>query len=294
MRCQGIAATGCHCPHPVPQLLTPQALEDLSGVAAKCTAFAVYSKAQRQLQLGGSLFFRMEAATLEPGEAAPASLPFCSQPLMALASAAAAPGSQDVQQPAPCPQQTGSRRAGLQLRTLHCCYGRPPAGSSLLPLAFTDSCGELVHAELLDMAACQLGLGAAGSSSTDSLAAAADAGSSRAGSSGTPAGLMCRLVLRRCSELLSSLRAASSPPNLLRGIAIAGMGMQPAERAAWQQLLGHGAPHSAGPPVDAQVSVAELQALPPARCAHAACAEAGACAAVHARWFLRCTPSLQF
>ncbi|PRW57054.1 mediator of RNA polymerase II transcription subunit 13-like [Chlorella sorokiniana] len=33
------------------QLLTPQALADLTGTAAKCTAFAVYSKAQRQAGL---------------------------------------------------------------------------------------------------------------------------------------------------------------------------------------------------------------------------------------------------
>lgn len=267
----------------MPQVLTPQALADLSGAAAKCTAFAVYSKAQRQLQPDGAA----EPMALEPGEAAPASLPFCSQPLLALASAAAAPGSQDVQQPAPCQQQPGGGPAGL--RTLHCCYGRPPVGSSLLPLAFTDSCGELVHVELLDVAACQLGLGVAGSSSTDSLAAAVDAcGSGKGGGSGTPAGLMCRLVLRRCNELLSSLRAASNPSNLLHSIAVASVGMQPAEREAWQQLLGRAALHPAELPAAAQVSVVELQALPPARrvpVPRLVCMCINACAAHPACWY---------
>lgn len=248
------------------QLLTPQALADLTGTAARCTAFAVYSKAQRQVQPDGSL----EQMSLEPGEALPASLPFCSQPLVALASAAAAVRSaQDVQQPAASQQQQSSSEAGPQQRTLHCCYAPPLAGSSLLPLAFTDSCGELVHAELLNSAACGLGLGAVGSRSSGGAAAAG----SNAGSdvdSGIPASVVCRAVLQRCIELLASLRAVSGMADALQDLAISAVGMQPSEQEAWRQLLQHDARHDVlqqmGLPQDSCLSVVELQALPPARC----------------------------
>lgn len=257
------------CPRPL-QLLAPQALADVRGTAARCTAFAVYSKAQRQVQPDSPL-----ELALEPGEALPAPLPLCSQPLMVLASAAAAGHStQDVQQPAAaCQHQHEGSEVGVQQFALHCCYARPPTGSSLLPLVFTDSCGELVHAELLDSSACGHGLG-----SSSSAAAAGGSGSrnSSGGGSGTPAGVACRLVLQRCVELLASLRAAGGPSNLLQDIVVSAVGMQPAERIAWQQLLERDALQHAGLPEGCQVSVVELRALPPARCAMVLCGGARA------------------
>lgn len=259
------------CPRPL-QLLAPQALADLTGTAARCTAFAVYSKAQRQVQPDSLL----EEMALEPGEALPAPLPLCSQPLMVLASAAAAArhSVQDMQQPAAAGQhqQEGSE-AGVQQYALHCCYAQPPTGSSLLPLFFTDSCGELVHAELLDSSACGHGLG-----SSSSAAAAGGSGrrKSSGDGSGTPAGVACRLVLQRCVELLASLRAAGGPSKLLQGIVVSAVGMQPAERTAWQQLLERDALQLTGLPEGCQVSVVELRTLPPARCAAVLCGAAKA------------------
>lgn len=256
----------------LPQLLTPQALADLTDVAARCTAYAVYSKTQRQVQPESPL----EEMALEPGEALPAPPPVCSQPLMTLSSAAAGHSTQDVQQPAASQCQQDGSDSSLQPRTLHCCYAQPPAGSSLLPLAFTDSCGELVHAELLDRAACGLGLGTLGSSGSaaaaagNSSSAAAVGSSSRShgggSSSSTSAGRACRLVLQRCGELLASLQAASGPPAVLQDIVISSVGLQPAERLAWQQLLEPAELQQAGLAEGARTTVVELRALPPARC----------------------------
>lgn len=249
---------------PAPQVLSPQALADLSGAAVKCTAFAVYSRVQRPAPPPDS---PLEQADAEPGEAAPASLPLCSQPLLVLAPQAGQqpPASAPQQQPAEDGEciDTAVEAGPPPQRTLHCCYGRPLPGSSLLPLAFTDSCGELLHAELLDTAAASLGsLGLAGSS-TESLAAAAEASSSPGGSAA--ARRMCRLVLRRSVELLGMLRTASNPPNMLHSLAIAGTDMQPGERQAWRQLLQEDAAASELPP-GAELSVVELQAPPPSRC----------------------------
>ena len=317
------------------QVLTPAALDDLSGTAAKATAFAVYCKAQRQLapdegssqqqqrrrqqeqqpeqpeqqqpeqeqqqqqqQQLEQQQQQLEQQQQQPeqqhhqqqleqqqhqqqqleqqqhqqqqqqqpeqqqpeqqqpgcdptegsGAAAP-SLPFCSQPLLALASAAVPALQQDVRQPAPHRQEqqehgggTSGSAGSLPPRTLHCCYGQRTC-AGLLPLAFTDSCGELVHVELLDCSA------------AGGLAAAA--GSSGRGAEASQA---CHLVLRRCLELLSQLAPATSPPRLLQCLAIAGMGMSEAERGAWRRVLQQ---HAAELP--AVATVVELQALPPAR-----------------------------
>ena len=295
---------------PRPQVLSPQALSDISGTAAKCTALALYSKVQH---VPDHTQHQLAASTLEGEEAAPA-LPFCSQPLMVLAHAAM-PATQDVQQPAlPGQQQqqqqqreqqvedqqrrpeedTGAMGAegparstapALPLRTLHCFYALPPPGASMLPLAFADSCGELVHAELLDTAAARIsGLGMAVSSSDSLVAAEAAPGRS-------PAAQACHLVLRRCLELLSLLRAASSPPNLLHSIAIAGSGMGEEERQAWQQLVGQDPGLQLELPAGAEVAVLDLQAPPPARWADPAAWHLGA-VCVGVSWASSPVPSL--
>ena len=70
---------------------------------------------------------------------------------------------------------------------------------------------------------------------------------------------------QRCLELLGQLRAASSPPNLLHGVAIVGRGMQAAERQAWQQLLEQDPGLALELPAGAELAVLDLQAPPPAR-----------------------------
>ena len=252
------------------QVLSPQALTDISGAAARCTAFALYSKVRHvaaDTQLEAVL-----GAAAQPGEAVPPRLPFCSQPLLALASVAApaaAAVQQQQQQRDSAATATAEGHGGsgggapsLERRTLHCAYALPPPGTSLLPLAVTDCCGELLHAELLDTSAGGLGgLGAAASSS-DSLAAAASGTASRRP---CPASRACHRVLQRCLELLGQLRAASSPPNLLHGVAIVGRGMQAAERQAWQQLLEQDPGLALELPAGAELAVLDLQAPPPAR-----------------------------
>lgn len=320
-------------PTPCLQLLSHEALADIDGTAARCTAFALYSKARHM-----PTDTRLEQLVVAPhsAEPQPAVLPFCSQPLLVLASAAAAtasggqeqslpgqqapPGEQEQRQqlhagagpsaqiaepslPQPpllpglpaeqqedgecmevaepqhaqhdhiqsqqqagdCQLEAGGRGSepALPLRTLHCFYAPPPPGCPLLPLAVADSCGELLHAELLDTSAVQmagLGLGPAGNG-TDSLQEAA--GVPPAASSS--ASLVCQLVLGRSLELLGMLRAASSPPGLLHSLAIATTGMQPAEREQWRQLVGGDTPAALGLPAGAELAVLDLHVLPPAR-----------------------------
>lgn len=264
-------------------------------------------------------------------EAQPAALPFCSQPLLVLASAAVGsatggqqqPGQQQVQAaqqqqqgrpqqeagaapspplPAPLPgpaaeqQEDGEcmdvaepQRAGhecpqlqqqavsslvvgvsrdsepaLPRRTLHCFYQAPPPGCPFLPLAVADSCGELLHAELLDTSAAQMagrGLGLGGSS-TDSLHAAAPGMGTAASRA---ASRVCQLVLERCQELLGMLQAASSPPGLLDSLAIAATDMQQAEQEAWRQLVGGNSSTVHGMAAGAELAVLDLHAHPPAR-----------------------------
>ncbi|KAL4452275.1 hypothetical protein ABPG75_007937 [Micractinium tetrahymenae] len=321
------------------QLLSPAALADIDGTAARCTAFALYSK-MRHVPTDSRV--EQLVATAQPLEAQAATLPFCSQPLLVLASAAAVEtgtaeqqrvqlGKQPVQleqqqqqqqqteledpplpsEPAPplpalppslneeqqedgeCMELVELQSKALQdvqqqqasscqleagdsssepaaPRTLHCFYALPPPGCPFLSLALADTCGELLHVELLDMSAeglAGLGFGIAGSS-TDSLMAAAPAAAvaPAAGSSGrTPASRVCQLVLQRCLELLGSLRAASSPPGLVHSLAIAAAGMQPAEREAWRRLVGGDASAALALPAGAELAVLDLHAFPPAR-----------------------------
>ena len=254
-------------------MLSPQALADISGAAARCTAFALYSKV-RHVAADNQLEPVVGVAAL-PGEAVPPPrLPFCSQPLLALA-AAAAPAAAAVQQQqqqrdstAPAAAEglnsggvSGGGAPSPERRTLHCAYALPPPGTSLLPLAVTDCCGELLHAELLDTSTGVLGSLGAGASSSDSLAAAVVGTAS-----GHPCpARACRRVLQRCLELLGQLRAASSPPNLLHGVAIVGRGMQAAERQAWRQLLEQDPGLPLELPAGAELAVLDLQAPPPAR-----------------------------
>lgn len=237
------------------QVLTPQALSDLSGTAVRCTAFAVYSKMQRPMLPASSLEQQPGAAVAEE-DAVPPCLPCYSQPLLVLASAAAPPPMQDVLQQQQ-QQQVGSSQGGLLPRRLHCCYGWPPPGSNLLPLVFTDSCGELLHAELLDCSAAG-GLDSLGSAASLTAIGGTGCSSSR----GTAARPTYSLVLQRCAELLRRLQAATNPPGLLQSLAIAGTDMQQAERQAWRQLL---AQEAGELPAGIEVAVVELQALPPAR-----------------------------
>jgi hypothetical protein len=245
----------------VVQVVTPQALADISGTATRCTALSLYSKAQcrpvpEQQQLTGP-----ELAA----DAAAPTLPLCSQPLMVLANAAALPHRQDVQQQQQQQQQQQDQRQSTGLcstegqtdasRALHCFYVLPPRGTSLLALAFTDSCGELLHAEVLDIAAACL----SSLSSTDSLLNAAVGEAA-----GLPVTRACRLVLRRSLELFSTLRAASNPPGLLSSLVIAGRVMGREERLAWRQLLEQDPALPELPP-GAEVAALELQALPPRR-----------------------------
>ncbi|KAI3438134.1 hypothetical protein D9Q98_000575 [Chlorella vulgaris] len=244
------------------QVVTPQALADISGTATRCTALSLYSKAQcrpvpEQQQLTGP-----ELAA----DAAAPSLPLCSQPLMVLANAAALPHRQDVQQQQQQQQQQQDQRQSTGLcstegqtdasRALHCFYVLPPRGTSLLALAFTDSCGELLHAEVLDIAAACL----SSLSSTDSLLNAAVGEAA-----GLPVTRACRLVLRRSLELFSTLRAASNPPDLLSSLVIAGRVMGREERLAWRHLLEQDPPALPELPPGAEVAALELQALPPRR-----------------------------
>lgn len=286
------------------QLLSHEALQDLSGAASRCTAFALYSKT-RHVPTSSSADRQLAAA--DPQEEVPPSLPFSSQPLMVLAppaeAAVGAAGTLPPQQqegpplpPGPAPplppnpgeqQQQHDEPAGsgadeLQ-RTLHCFYASPPPGCTLLPLAFTDSCGELQHAELLDVGPESLGLA---DDSSCQLAAAAEAGA--AGSAATQR--ICRAVLRRCLALLSALRAASHPPCLLHGVAIAAAGMQPCEQAAWRQLAAQDAAlQQLGLPDGAELAVLDLQALPPARCGEGRGLPAGR--NCNARWLQSGTPA---
>ena len=112
----------------------------------------------------------------------------------------------------------------------------------MLPLALTDSVGELLHVEALDTAAV--------------VGAAADDDS--------PAFLACQLVMRRSPEVLHVLSAACTPPGVLHGIAIASTSMGEQERQAWQQLL-----QDPGLQLElvpgAELAVVELDAPPPAR-----------------------------
>lgn len=305
------------------QLLTPRALADLDGTAARCTAFALYSKT-RHVPTDSRV--EQMVATAQPAQAPPAALPFCSQPLMVLSSAAAVEavtgGRQQQEQPeerqqrqqqqagleppslpaqpaVPLPSSLGAEQhedgecmeaveqqgaaqqvteqqascgqveaggrggeAALQRRTLHCFYVLPPPGCPFLPLAMADSCGELLHAELLDISAAHMagiGLGLAGSSTGGPHAAAP----AMVMSSSTS--LVCQLVLQRCLELLGLLRAASNPPGVLHSLAIAAAGMQQAELEAWRQLVGDDAPTAPGLDGGVKLAVLDLHALPPAR-----------------------------
>ncbi|KAL4857282.1 Mediator of RNA polymerase II transcription subunit 13-like [Chlorella vulgaris] len=242
------------------QVVTPQALADISGTATRCTALSLYSKAQCRPVLEQQQLTGPELAA----DAAAPTLPLCSQPLMVLANAAALPHRQDVQQQQQQQQQQDQRQStGLcstegqtdASRALHCFYVLPPRGTSLLALAFTDSCGELLHAEVLDIAAACL----SSLSSTDSLLNAAVGEAA-----GLPVTRACRLVLRRSLELFSTLRAASNPPGLLSSLVIAGRVMGREERLAWRQLLEQDPTLPELPP-GAEVAALELQALPPRR-----------------------------
>ena len=280
-------------------MLSPAAVEDLGGAAARSTAFALYSKAQhpsvdaveqQQLLLTGLLGgaaggLDVAAGDVDMGiDAPPAVLPCCSRPLMALASAVE-PAPEPAAAAAPQQQQQQQR----QQRTLHCCYRLPPPGTSLLPLAFADSCGELLHAELLDTAAPAVrrrhpmpggSLGDLGELASGAIHQAA-IGDCRTLSA---AELACSLVLARCLELLGSLRASSSPPNLLYNLVIAGGGgvesaggggggMEAAERQTWRRLLDGDPPTALQGgstlalqlPHGAEVVVVELSAAPPTR-----------------------------
>jgi hypothetical protein len=220
------------------QLLTPDALDDISGVATKCLAFTVYSKVQHTPEQDQQ---QLDAGQLPDSYTAASALPFCCQPLLVLAQAATTNSDQPSpalhQQQAVIAGQPGGAEApgpegtqgqgSLPPRTLHCFYCPPPSNSSLLSLAFTDSCGELLHAELLDTAAAGQDSGGAIICRAGALESASLSGFTR----------MCSSVLRRCLELLTALRAATSPPDLLHRLVIAGGRMVADERRAWRRAL---------------------------------------------------------
>lgn len=254
--------------HPL-QLVTPEALADMSGTATRCTALALYSKMQRPVDTSVSHLPAGSAVGCD----APLTLPVCSQPLILLADAAMHPGAPDAQNPqqeqlrqvhdsnaavAVAEEQPARLQAGPVPRTLHCFYTLPPPGTSQLPLVFADSCGELMHVEVSDLAAARI----SSLNSSDHLPDAAPGNSPS-----SPVERACRQVLERSLQLLGMLRAASNPPNLLRCLAIGSGRMGQEERRVWRQLLEAEPSLQLELPPGVEAAVVEVEALAPARCA---------------------------